>query len=269
MSSLAAVVAARSTVEIKQYFRQRESLIFNFLFPIILLVIFASAFGDAEIPVGPGESITFAHYFLPGIVAVAVFLSSFQTLAIEIAIERDNGVLKRLRGTPMPATAYFLGKIVQVVVTTVVQIALLLVVAALMYDVPLPDDPATWGRFAWLVLLGSAGGTALGIAFSSVPPNARQSTVMITLPVILLSFISGVYFQWDALPGWMQRIASVFPLKWIAQGMRSVFLPDNPAVFETTDSWQTPETAIILGAWLVVGLVLARLTFRWLPKGDG
>ena len=267
--SLATVVAARSHVEIKQYFRQRESLIFNFLFPVILLVIFASAFGSEEIPTGPGESITFAHYFLPGIVAVGVFLSSFQALAIEIALERDTGALKRLRGTPMPATAYFLGKIVQVVVTTIIQLALLLTVAVLLYDIPMPDTADAWGRFAWLVLLSAASGTALGIAYSSIPPNARSSTVMVTLPVILLSFISGVYFQWGGLPSWMQTIASAFPLKWIAQGMRSVFLPDNPAAFETTDSWQTPETAIVLAAWLVVGLVLARLTFRWLPKGDG
>jgi ABC-2 type transport system permease protein len=267
--SLADVVAARSTVEIKQYFRQRESLIFNFLFPVILLVIFASAFGGQEIPAGPGESITFAQYFLPGIVAVGVFLSSFQTLAIEIALERDTGALKRLRGTPMPAIAYFLGKIVQVVVTTVVQLALLLAVAAVLYDIPLPDSAQLWGRFAWLVLLGAASGTALGIAYSSVPPNARSASVMVTLPVILLSFVSGVYFAWNALPDWMQTVASLFPLKWIAQGMRSVFLPDNPAAFETGDSWQTPQTAVALLVWLVVGLVLARLTFRWLPKGDG
>ncbi len=269
MNRLPTIVAARSSVEIKSYFRQRESLIFNFLFPIILLVIFASAFGSQDIEVGPGQSITFAHLFLPGIVAVGVFLSSFQTLAIEIAIERDNGTLKRLRGTPMPAAAYFIGKIVQVVVTTVIQLGLLLIVAVTFYDIPMPNDSDTWLRFGWLVLLGSASGTALGIAYSSIPPNTRSASVMVTLPVIILSFISGVYFTWNQLPDWMQNVASLFPLKWIAQGMRSVFLPDNPAAFEAQDSWQTPQTAIVMAVWLVAGLVLARLTFRWLPKGDG
>jgi ABC-2 type transport system permease protein len=269
MRSLGSVVAARSTVEIKQYFRQRESLIFNFLFPVILLLIFASAFGSQDIDLGNGETMSFARLFLPGIVAVGVFLSSFQTLAIEIAIERDNGTLKRLRGTPMPAAAYFLAKIVQVVVTTVIQLTLLLVVAAVFYDIPMPDTAELWLRFAWLVLLGSASGTALGIAYSSLPPNTRSATVMVTLPVILLSFVSGVYFTWNQLPDWMQNVASIFPLKWIAQGMRSVFLPDDPSAFERGDSWQTPQTAIILAVWLVAGLILARLTFRWLPKGDG
>jgi ABC-2 type transport system permease protein len=269
VSSRASIVASQSTVGIKEFFRQRESLVFNFLFPVILLVIFASAFGGQDIEAGPGQTITFAHLFLPGIIAVAVFLSSFQTLAIEIAVERDSGALKRLRGTPIPASAYFLAKIVQVVVTTVIQLVLLLLVAVLVYDIPLPDGAVAWLRFAWITLLGAASGTALGIAYSSVPPNTRSAVVMVTLPVILLSFISGVYFAWSQLPEWMQTVASVFPLKWIAQGMRSVFLPDNPSAFETGDSWQTTETAIVLVVWLVVGLVLARLTFRWLPKGNG
>ncbi len=262
--STVSVALSRTRVETRQFFRQRESVIFSFLFPIIMMAIFGSVFtGDI------GGGVTFPQYFLAGIAASGVMLTSFQTLAIEIAMERDNGTLKRLRGTPMPATAFFLGKIGQVLVTTVAQLTLLLLAAALLFDVPMPTDAASWGTFTWVVLLGSAAGTTLGIAVSSVPPNARSASAVVTPPLIVLQFISGVFFVFSDLPEWMRAVASLFPLKWMAQGMRSVFLPDSYLVAEPGGSWQTTETAVILAVWLVAGLVLARLTFRWLPKRHG
>lgn len=262
--STMAVAVSRTRVETLQFFRQRESLVFSFLFPIIMMAIFGSVF--------PGEidgGVTFPQYFLAGIAASGVMLTSFQTLAIEIATERDNGTLKRLRGTPMPATAFFLGKIGQVLITTVAQLTLLLLAAALVFDVPMPSDAGSWLTFTWVVLLGSAAGTTLGIAVSSLPPNARSASAVVTPPMIVLQFISGVFFVFGDLPEWMRAVASVFPLKWMAQGMRSVFLPDSYLVAEPAGSWQTGETAVILVVWLVAGLVLARLTFRWLPKRHG
>lgn len=259
------VAASRTRVETLQFFRQRDALVFNFLFPIIMLLIFGSVF-DGE--VAPG--VPFAQYFIAGIAAAGVLLTSFQTIAIEIAIERDNGTLKRLRGTPMPPLAFFLGKVGQVLITTVLQLALLLAVAAVFFDVALPDQAELWFRFAWVVVLGSAAGTVLGIAFSSIPPNARSASAIVTPPMIILQFMSGVYFVISDLPAWMVDVASLFPLKWMAQGMRSVFLDDTGWLrVEPSGSWQTTETALVLTAWLVVGLLLARLTFRWLPKRHG
>ena len=89
---------------------------------------------------------------------------------------------------------------------------------------------------------------------------------MVIPTVLILQFISGVYLQFYALPEWMQNVASLFPLKWMAQGMRGVFLPDSFAVLEPTGSWDFPLVALNLGIWLVVGLVLSRLTFRWIRK---
>lgn len=264
MSSLA-VAVSRTRVETLQFFRQRDALIFSFLFPVILMVIFGSVFsGDI------GGGISFNQYFVSGIAAAGVLLTSFQTLAIEIAIERDNGTLKRLRGTPMSPVTFFVGKIGQVLVTTVLQLALLLTVAALFFGVELPASVGLWWRFTWIVLLGAAAGTVLGIAFSSVPPNARSASAIVTPPMIVLQFISGVYFVISQLPDWMVTVASVFPLKWMAQGMRSVFLADTGWLeVEPSGSWQTTETALVLGGWLALGLVLARLTFRWLPRSHG
>ncbi|MFS0698556.1 ABC transporter permease [Cellulomonas sp. 179-A 4D5 NHS] len=260
----------RTRLELRQYFRERDAVVFIFLYPVIMLAIFATVFGQDGAQVGPeGGTVPFAQYFLPGMVATGVMLSSFQSLAITIAVERDEGGLKRLRGTPLPAAAYFLGKVGQVLVASAVQLALLLTVAALLFDVPLPTDPDRWFTFAWVFLLGTAAGSVCGVAFSSVPRTGRSASAVVTPVVLVLQFISGVFFMYDALPTWMQQIASVFPLKWMAQGMRSVFLPDTFLPMEVSGSWQHPMTALVLVIWAVVGLVVGVRTFRWTRRDAG
>jgi len=261
---------ARARQEVRIFFRERDAVFFIFLYPVLMLAIFATVFGKQEVLANTGVHVTFAQYFLPGMIATGVVLSSFQSLAIFIAIERDEGVLKRLRGTPMPASSYFLGKVGQVLMITVVQIALLLVVAATMFHVPMPTDAAHWWTFTWVLVLGTASGAVCGVAFSSVPRSGRSASAVVTPIVLVLQFISGVFFQFDSLPHWMQTIASLFPLKWMAQGMRSVFLPDEAVQYvEPSGSWQHGATAAILIGYLVVGLILGARTFRWLRRDAG
>ena len=254
----------RGRLELVQYFRARESVIFSFLFPVMLLTIFGSVF-NFEIDGG----ITVTQYFVAGMIAAGLLANSFQTLAIQIPIERDRGVLKRLAGTPMPPSAYFIGKIIMVLVTGVLEIALLLVVAALMFDVPLPTDPARWLTFLWVTTLGVAACTLCGIAFSSLPREGKRAPAMVTPVALGLQFISGVFIVYTQLPGWMQQIAAVFPLKWMAQGMRAVFLPEEYANFEPAGGWELERIALILGAWVVIGLVLCLRTFRWTSRDNG
>jgi ABC-2 type transport system permease protein len=258
---------SRTRLELKTFFRERDALIFAFFFPIIMLAIFSVVFGEGA--AAGGLDIDFTLYFLPGMIAAGIMLVSFQTLAITIAIERDDGTLKRLRGTPMPPVSYFLGKIGMVLVTGIAQAALLLGYAALVYRVDLPTDPSRWLTFTWVFLLGAAAGTVLGIAFSSVPKSARSAPAVVTAPVLILQFISGVFFVFNNLPSWLQQIASLFPLKWMAQGMRSVFFPAQLEADEASGSWQHGETALILIIWLVLGLVLCVRTFRWQRRDEG
>lgn len=261
---------ARTRYEVRTFFRERDAVIFIFAYPVIMLAIFATVFGQdgSDIDFG-GLAVSFPQYFLPGMVATGVMLTSFQNIAISIAVERDEGGLKRLRATPMPASSYFLGKIGQVLVNCLLQMAILLAVAALAFDVPLPDDAAGWGTFAWVFLLGTTTGAVCGVAFSSLPRSGRSASAVVTPIVLVLQFISGVFFRFDELPSWMQQLASVFPLKWMAQGMRSVFLPDEAAVLEVDGTWQHGMTAAVLGVWLVVGLVVGVRTFRWRRRDDG
>ena len=262
--STARLGLARTEIEVKQFFRRRDSFIFTFAFPVIMLFIFGSVFSD---DIAPGVS--FTQYFAAGMVASGVMLSSFQSLAISIAIERDEGTLKRLRGTPMPPAAYFLGKIGVVLVTSVIQTAILLVVGALAFSLELPNSLELWLRFGWVFVLGTTAGTVVGIAYSSLARSSQSAAAVVSPVVIVLQFISGVFFVFTELPGWMQTIGSIFPLKWLAQGMRSVFLPPSFEAAEASGSWQLGQTALILALWTVIGLVLCLRTFRWQRRDAG
>ena len=127
----------------------------------------------------------------------------------------------------------------------------------------MPTDASKWLTFTWLVLLGSACSTALGIAFSIVPKSGRGASAVVSPIVIILQFFSGVFFVFTQLPGWMQQVAAIFPLKWLTQGMRSVFLPESFATREIAGDWETGRTFAIIGIWLVVGTFLAIRTFKW------
>jgi ABC-2 type transport system permease protein len=262
---LATLGFSRTHIELLQFFRETQVLVFIFFFPVVMLIIFASVFDRPDFLEANGTGVTGAQYYVTGMIATGVMLSSFQALSIAIAVERDNGTLKMLRGTPMPPMAYFIGKVGQVVVTTAIQIALLLAVAAVFYGVELPSTPQTWGRLVYLVVLGSAAGTSLGIAFAAVPRSGRTAANVVTPVVLILQFISGVYFPYSQLPPWMHAIASIFPLKWMAQGIRSIFLPPEMVAAEPGGSWQLKEGFVILVLWLVVGLYFAAKTFRWIP----
>ena len=210
---------------------------------------------------------TAGRFFLPGMVAAGVLLTSFQTMAMSVATERDDGTLKRLRSTPMPPLAYFLGKVGLVAVSSLAQVALLLLVARVAYGVELADRRLGVGT----VRLGLRArrprrARALGIAYSSLA-SARSVGAVVIGPILVLQFISGVYIAFNDIPEWLQQVASVFPLKWIAQGMRSAFYPDDMATLEMAGSWETGRTLLVLAAWAVVGLVLCVTTFKWFKRG--
>ena len=251
----------RGQMEIIQFSRQKEAVVFTIFFPVILLAIFGSVFKDT---IAPG--VTFSQYFVAGMIASGLVNSGFQNIAINIPIERDMGAIKRLRGTPLPITSYFIGKAISVFVSMVVQVLILLAIGVAFFGLNMPTEPSKWITFTWLLILGTASSTALGVAFSSVPKNGRGASAIVSPVVIILQFFSGVFFVFTQLPGWMQQVAAIFPLKWLTQGMRSVFLPDTFAAQEVAKSWEGGRTAIILFVWLVVGLFFAVKTFRWENK---
>jgi len=258
---------SRIRYEVRAYFRQGDTVFFTFLFPLVFLTIFSVAFSNANFGKdASGHVVTAADYYLPGMLAAGLLLSGLQNMSINIAGEKSDGTLKRLGGSPLPIFSYFIGKIGQVLVTGILQAALLIAVAGLVFGVRLPSDPAKWLTFAWVLLLGVTTCSILGIALSSLPRTGKSATAVIIPITLILQFISGVYLQFSQLPSWLQNLASIFPLKWLAQGMRSVFLPDSFKTLEQGHSWDLGGVVLVTLIWLVVGLVLCRVTFRWIRK---
>ncbi|MFJ9102647.1 ABC transporter permease [Streptomyces sp. NPDC102405] len=255
----------RGALEIRQFFRQRDQVVFTFAFPVVFLFLFASIFSDDV----EGAGIKASQLYVPAMMAAGIMSTSFQSLGISIAVERDEKVLRRLRGTPMPPAAYFLGKIWLVLVTGVLETAILLLVGTTLYDVDLPSDVGRWFAFAWIFVLGLTGCALLGIAVSSVPKSSKSASSVVVLPFLVLQFISGVYIAIGTIPDWMLNIGALFPLKWMCQGLRGVFLPDSAQVLEQAGGWEFGRTALVLGAWCVGGLLLCLLTFRWKNRRDG
>lgn len=248
----------RSGLELKQFLRQRESVVFTLFFPVILLFIFGTVFKDT---IAPG--VTFSQYFVAGMIASGLVNTGFQQLAITIPTERDDGTLKRLRGTPMSVSSYFIGKALLVTFLMIIQTALLLFFGSVVFDLNLPTQASLWWNFTWLVVLGSACSTVLGIAFSVVPKSGRGASAVVSPIVIILQFFSGVFFVFTSLPNWMQQFAAIFPLKWLTQGMRSVFLPEEFATQEVAGNWELGKTALVISVWLVLGLIFAIKSFKW------
>lgn len=255
----------RAGIEIKELVRDAEAAVFTVVFPVLLLVIFGSIF---NMDIAPG--VTFSEYFVPAMIASGIVYTGFQYLAISIPQERDDGTLKRLEGTPMPKSSYFIGKIGLVLVAYVFQAILLIAIGKLAFHLHLPDTTYKWFTLAWTSLLGLLCCVLLGLAFSSVPRTGKGASAVVSPIVLVVQFTSGVFIAYNQLPTWLQHVASVLPLKWLVQGMESAFLPESFASAMTgTDSWELGKVGLVLGAWTVAAAVLAGLFFRWRRRSDG
>jgi ABC-2 type transport system permease protein len=260
LPSLPRQALVRGLVEIKLFFRQRESVVFTFALPMILLVLFGQIFHGTIGSTG----VSFRQYFISGIIASGLMSATFVNLGVSIAADRDDGTLTRLAGTPLSPVGYFAGKAILAFVVALGEVVVLLALGVGLLGLQLPTSAGRWLTLAWVLLLGAATCSLLGIALSClVRASTRSAVAVMNLPYLVLSFISGVYFVFSQLPASLQRVAAVFPLKWICQGLRSAFLPDRLLIAEPAHSWEQGRIALVLGAWLVASLVVCIWTFRW------
>jgi ABC-2 type transport system permease protein len=198
---------ARGGVELRQFFRQRAAVVFVFALPAILLSLFASILHESRLPPGVSEG----QLITGGMVAAGIVSTSFLNMGIGIAQDREDRTLKRLRGTPMPLSAYFIGKLLLVAVTSLAEIVLLLAVGTLFFHVTLPSTASDWVTFAWVFALGTTGCALLGIAASGLSKSARSAPAVLNLIFLVLEFMSGVFIvPINTLPKWMIDFASLF-----------------------------------------------------------
>jgi ABC-2 type transport system permease protein len=260
LPSLLTAGLSRGRIEVTTFFREREAVVFIFALPAVLLLLLGSIFNSEHVQV-PG--VTTGQLYAAGMIAGGIAATSFQYLGISVASERDQGMLKRLYGTPLPHAAYFIGKIVQVFVCVIAEVTLLMIVGVAFYHLHLPSTPGKWLTLAWICLLGGTACALLGLGVSSLARSARSASPVITLPFLVLEFISGIFVPFSDVPRALQTVAAIFPLKWMAQGLRSVFLPPQAVALEPAHSWELGRVALVLAVWIAAGLILCIRTFRW------
>jgi ABC-2 type transport system permease protein len=260
---------SRAEIELTAFFRDSQAALFTFLLPVMLLVVFSAVF-TGVVGGPPGElPLPFRQYFAAGMIASGIVSASFTTVAISVAIEQHDGTLKRLAGTPLPKGAYFAGKVLAAAALAFLSSGLMLAVGVLVYGLDLPATAGRWFALVWVSMLGIASCCLLGLAYTRVVHTAKGASPVVVAPYLLLQFISGVFFVFTSLPSWMQNVASLFPLKWMCQGLRSVFLPASFGPREPSGSYDLGTVAIVLAVWCVVALALCLTTFRWTTKRDG
>jgi ABC-2 type transport system permease protein len=232
--------------ENKAFWRNPASVFFTFVFPLMFLFIFNG------LDIGPGP-----QFYVPSIAAFSIITATYTNLAISISFLRDEGVLKRLRGSPLPPASFLLARVIHATFVSVILVAIVALAGRFLFDVVLPSD--TLSAFALSVIVGAASFCALGLAFTSIIPNADAAPPMVNFSVLPLLFISGVFLPTDAAPEWLQNIADVFPVKHLAEALSTAFNPLGTTGWETTN-------LLIVGLWGVAGVLLAIRFFSWEPR---
>lgn len=208
-----------------------------------------------------GTDLSFATVTLPSLLAALVVFGYVIGPAYTLAMEKEDGTLLRARATPYGMTGYYSGHLLATTLGLLPQLTVVLVPAFLIFE-DLMADPSGWFTVAWVLLLGMAAVLPIGIAVGALVPNVQKVGLYGMQPVLILFGISGVFFPLQALWGWVQVVAQVFPLYWLGLGMRSAFLPDSAASLEVGDSWRTAETLLVLGGWAVAGALLTPVLLR-------
>ncbi|WP_022894737.1 ABC transporter permease [Agromyces subbeticus] len=251
----------RGLIELRQAFTGME-LINQLLWPVATLV---AVFFLRDLPIGD-TGYELGTIILPG--ALGMFVALGLLLVVQqLAADREDGTLLRAKATPGGIRAYLVGKIVQISATILAYLAILLVPGVFLVDGLDLADPVSWVTFTWVLVLGLVATQTIGAMLGSLIASPRGAGYL-SLPVLGLIAISGIFAPITGLPEWLQWIAQVFPVYWLGLGMRAAFLPDDAVVVEIGESWRLFETAAVLGAWAIAGLILAPIVLRRMARRE-
>ncbi len=213
----------------------------------------------------PAMGTSLGPLVLPG--AAGMFVAFGMLLIVQyLASDREDGTVLRARATPDGIRGYLVGKFVLVCLTVAAYLVILLVPGALLVG-GLAPDPSGWFTFGWVLVLGLLATGSLGASVGGLVRSSRGAGIL-SLPVLGLIAISGIFYPIAALPGWLQATAQAFPVYWLGLGMRSALLPDAAAAVELGASWRPAETAAVLTAWALAGLVLAPFVLRRMARHE-
>ncbi|MGH2775214.1 MAG: ABC transporter permease [Actinomycetota bacterium] len=257
--SNAQLVLRQARFENKAFWRNPAAAFFTFAFPLLFLVIFSTLLGGGTSPSPTREEIESTTYFIPAILSFSVVTACFTNVAISISFSRDEGILKRLRGTPCPGWVYLAARVLQAVFVNLILVVIVLIFGQVFYGVDLPLD--TLAAFVLTLVVGAGAFCALGLAATCAVPNAEAAPAVVNAMVLPLLFLSGTFIPIGDAPQWIQTFAGLFPIKHFLDAMFESFLPppDNPSGFV----W---SSIVVIALWGIAGLVIAVRFFRWEPS---
>lgn len=249
-----ALVAHQFRYDQKVFWRNPASVFFTVAFPVVLLLIFATVFGDQTVEVDGG--IATEVYYVPAIISLSVISATMQSLAMSLVIAREDGRLKRGRGTPMPPWVFIAGRIGNSIVVALMMLVLIAAIGDLLYGVAVP-----WGRLPAIVVtlaVGAATFCCLGIALTAAIPSQDAAAPIVNALLLPLYFLSGVFIPDDQLPSGVIHFADAFPIRHFFEAFFNAYVPAGSGL-----AW---GHLAALAAWGVAGLLLAVRYFRWTPR---
>jgi ABC-2 type transport system permease protein len=244
------------TGRIRMTLRNPRALVFTFAFPLILVVLFSALNGNAEID-AYGTKVRFAQFYTPAIAVFSLVTACYTTLILGLSTARDQGLLKRVRGTPLPMGIYLGSWVTGAAATGLGAVALLFAVSIPAFGVEI--QARTLPAAIVTLLLGAACLASLGVAVASVVKSADQAMPVAQLTFLPISFISGIWFPLDGAPDWLVKVSHFFPLSHIVDAFGGCFVPG------ATGSGFNGSDLGAIAIWTAVGLFVAVRRFRWEP----
>lgn len=241
----------------KAFWRNPASAFFTFAFPLMFLVIFTALLGSGSVEVAPGVVIQQDSYYVAAMAAFAVITATYTNLAISISFTRDAGILKRTRGSPLPAGIYLGGRVAHAVLISIVLVVITAAFGVAFYQADVPTGVLLW-EYLVTVVVGAMAFSALGLATTALVPNADAAPAVVNAIILPLLFLSGIFIPLEGAPQWMITFGDIFPVKHFAEAMLGSFY-GPPLQFEWVD-------VLVVAAWGVVGLAVAIRFFSWEPR---
>lgn len=238
----------------KAFWRNPASAFFTFIFPLLFLVIFTALLGNTDFALTPTLVIKTSTYYVFSMAAFGLISACYTNIAISVVFAREQGVLKRLRGTPLPARSYLTARVLHATFVGFLLVAITVVFGRLVYHAYLPAATDAL-LFIVTLLVGAGCFAAIGLAVSGIVPNEDAGPPIVNAIILPLLFLSGIFVASQNPPSWVNWIGRIFPVKHLVDAMRASYLG---APFHWSD-------ILVMAIWLVGAVVVAARTFRWEP----
>ena len=239
----------------KAFWRNPASAFFTFAFPLIFLVIFTALLGHYTIHLG-SRTINTSTYYVASMATFSVITACFNNIATAVSFQREDGILKRAHGTPLPGASFLGGRILHAVLVAVLLVIITAAFGRVVYSADIPTGVHLL-EFIVALLVGAAAFCALGLAATSLIPNSDAAAPIVNAIILPLEFLSGIFIAFDnTTPAWILWVARVFPIRHFVLSMQAAFLG---APFSWTD-------VLVVAAWGVAGMLLAIRFFSWEPR---